>query len=92
MRKATREVQVKLDQMADIPTDLAARINKLYENLRYLTATKNSEALILEGEYLDQMKVVKNNLFDSPPNYERIYEIIKNCERISKERKQIFSL
>lgn len=91
MKKATKEVQFKLDQMAEIPAEIISKLNELQENLRYISPSDNHGAIELEGHFITQMKAVNNCLFDSPLNFDRIIENIKNCERTYKERKQIFS-
>jgi len=91
MKKATKEVQLKLDQITNIPTDVNTRINEIQENLRYISPSDNNEATELESNFITQMKAVSDCLSDSPLNFDRILENIKNCEQTYKERKRIFS-
>ena len=91
MKKATKEVQLKLNQMKDIPADLIIRTTVLQDNLRFISPCNNQEAFDLEINFLNEIKTVQDCLFDTPLNYDRIIENIQNCERIFKERKQSFS-
>ena len=91
MKKATKEVQLKLDQMTEIPVEIISKLNELQENLRYISPSDNQDAIELEGNFITQMKAVSNCFFDIPLNFDRIIGNIKNCERTYKERKQIFS-
>jgi len=91
MKKITKEVQLKFDQMTNIPDDIISKINELQENLRYISPSNNIEAIELEENYVNQMRLVSNCLFDIPLNFDKIKENIKNCEINYKERKQIFS-
>lgn len=91
MKKATKEVQLKLDQMTNIPADVILKVNELFDNLRFISPTQNPDATILERNYINQIKAVHDCLFDSPFNFDRIMENIKNCERTYKEIKQIYS-
>lgn len=91
MKKATKEVQLKLDQMTNIPAAVILKVNELYDNLRFISPTQNPDATNLERNYVNQIKAVHDCLFDSPLNFDKIMENIKNCERTYNERKQIFS-
>ena len=91
MKKTTKEVQLKLDKLKNIPVDIITKMSEIQENLRYISPSDNSSAIELEMNFITQMEAVNNCLFDSPLNFERILENIKNCERTYKERKQIFS-
>lgn len=91
MKKATKKVQLKLDQMKDISKEIINNINDLQENLRYLSPCDNPEAFELEASFLLQMKAVNDNLFITPIDNEQIIEQIENCKRTYQERKQLFS-
>jgi len=91
MKKATKEVQLKIDMMKDIPSDIISRLNALQENLRFLSPCNNNDAFELENKFVDEMKTLNNYFFNIPLNFDNIDENIRNCERIFKERKQVFS-
>lgn len=91
MKKATKELQLKLDAMNNIPTEITSRINELQENLRYLSPSNNSDAIVLESKFLDDVRSLHYCFLDNPINMEAIISNIKNCERTYNERKQVFS-
>ena len=91
MKKATKELQLKLDAMNNIPTEIISRINELEDNLRYLSPSNNNDALVLEAKFLDDVKSLHNCFLDIPLNMKVVISKIKNCERTYKERKQVFS-
>jgi hypothetical protein len=91
MKRATKELQLKLDAINNIPTEIISRINELHENLRYLSPSNNNDALVLETKFLDDVKLLFYCFSDSPINMEAVISNIKNCERTYKERKQVFS-
>lgn len=91
MKKATKEVQLKIDQMKNIPTDIINKLNDLQENLRYLSPCNNSNAYELEAKFVEEMRALNGCFFDIPLNLEKINDNIQNCNRTLKERKQIFS-
>lgn len=92
MKKATKGVQLKLDQMKGIPKDIINEMNSLQENLRYLSPCDNPEAFELESSFLLQMKAIQDSLFNNPIDNERLMEMIESCHRIYQERKQLFSI
>jgi len=91
MKKVTKKVQLKLDQMKDISKEIINSMNDLQENLRYLSPCDNPEAFELEASFLLQMKAMNDNLFINPIDNEQIIEQIENCKRTYQERKQLFS-
>jgi len=91
MKKATKEVQLKIDQMKNIPTDIINKLNDLQENLRFLSPCNNSNAYELEAKFVEEMRALNGCFFDIPLNLEKINDNIQNCNRTLKERKQVFS-
>ncbi len=91
MKKATKEIQLKIDQMKNIPTDIVNKLNDLQENLRFLSPCNNSNAYELEAKFVEEMRALNGCFFDIPLNIDKINENIQNCNRTLKERKQVFS-
>lgn len=91
MKKNTREVMLKMEQMKNIPTDIYNSVNGLFENLRFISISSNKDAIELEKNYLNEIAQLKVKLTGDPIDVEKIREIIANCERIYKERKQVYS-
>jgi len=91
MKKATMKVQLKLEQINNIPNEIISRITTLQENLRFISPCDNPKAFELETKYLNEMNAVQDCLFNIPINYKKIIEIFQNCEKTYNERKQIFS-
>ena len=91
MKRATKELQLKLDAMNNIPTEIISRLNELQENLRYLSPSNNNEALVLESKFIEEVRILSNCFSKEPLNMEVVISNIKNCERTYKERKQVFS-
>lgn len=91
MKKVTKELQLKLDTMQDIPSEIISRIDELQENLRFLSPCNNSSAVELEKQFIDEMRVLDLSFSETPLNPENTISHIKNCERTYNERKQVFS-
>lgn len=92
MRKVTKELQLKLDAMNNIPPEIIISINELQENLRYLSPSNNSDAILLEEKFVEEVRVLSDCFSDDLLNMEIVIYNIKNCERTLDERKQFFSL
>jgi len=91
MKKATKEIQLKIGQMKNIPNDIVNKLNDLQENLRFLSPCNNSNAYELEAKFVEDMRALNGCFFDIPLNLEKINDNIQNCNRTLKERKQVFS-
>lgn len=91
MKKITKEVQLKLEQMNNVPALVRENVDNLQENLRFLSPSDNADSILLESEYVNEMKSLWAMLFNVNPDYSRIQEQIRSCERKYKERKQQYS-
>jgi hypothetical protein len=91
MKKVTKELQLKVDAMNNIPNEIATSINEFQENLRFLSPSNSSTSIGLENKFVEEIRVLSNCFEDNPLNIEMIMRNIKNCERTYKERKQVFS-
>jgi len=92
MKKITGDIQIRLDQLNDVPSAITDRISLLYENLRFISPNNKNEAVELELNFTKEIRLVQDGLFEMPVNYERITTNIQNCESIYKERKQLYSI
>ncbi len=91
MKKAIKEIQLKLALMDNVPKETLNRINDLQENLRYLSPGNSNEAFALESEFVYEMKNLANCFLTSPFDIEAIINKLKKCELIYGERKNIYS-
>jgi hypothetical protein len=91
MKRELKELQIKLDNLKNVPDEIITRINELNDNLRYLSPSNNDEALFLENKFVTEVRTLSSCFSDSTLNLELILKNIKNCERIFKERKNVFS-
>jgi hypothetical protein len=90
MKKATKDVGLRLEQLKNIQPNIFTRVSALQEQLRYLSPCNNQSALILEENYLKEMQAVRDLLY-GPFDEEKIMERIKNCEVTYRERKHNYS-
>lgn len=91
MKKATKGLQIQLDNVHTVPVEIINRIKELQENLRYLSPSNSSDAYALEDRFLEQIKSLSNCFIEDPINMEAVISNIKNCERTYQERKNTYS-
>lgn len=91
MKRSTKRVQIKIDQMKIVPADIIDKVNDLQENLRFISPCNNRDASELEANFIEEMKTLNTCFFDIPLNIEIINDNIQNCSRTLKERKQVYS-
>jgi hypothetical protein len=91
MKKATQELQMKLDSEQNIPSEILSRLTFLQDDLRFLSPCNNDDAMTLELKFIKEIKALNDCFFDLPINIEKIDCHLKSCEFAVKERKQIFS-
>ena len=91
MKKTTGVVQKDLGQMDGIPAGLIAKLDDLYEKLRFISPSDNKEAHDLENQFLKEMQAIRHYLAETPPDFDKILAALNLCEQAYKERKQIFS-
>ncbi|MDY0342658.1 MAG: hypothetical protein RBR28_03740 [Lentimicrobium sp.] len=91
MRNATKELQLKLDTMKDIPVEITSKIINLQGNLRFLSPCNTNEATGLEKKFVEGIKILKDSIAGSPLDMDEVNNNIRNCERIYNDRKHIYS-
>ena len=92
MKKITGNIQIRLAQLKDVPPAVTDRITALHENLRFISPNNQKDAVDLELNFTREIRLVQDDLFEMPVNYERITVNLQNCESIYKERKQMYSI
>jgi len=92
MKKAMKEVQIKLDLIKNTPAEILSEVLILQEDILYISPCNNQDAYELETNLLIELKAVKDCLFEFPLNSEKIIEKIQNCQRICIARKGIYSI
>jgi hypothetical protein len=91
MKKVTKDLQVKMEQTLNIPSDLKKRVSFLLENIRYISPSNTEEAIELESNYLKSIKSIQDCLYEVPLNIDSLTDNLNSCERIYNDRKQVYS-
>jgi hypothetical protein len=88
LKNATKDLQLKIETLNNVPIEITNKISALQENLRYLSPCNTRESNILESKFLEGIKTLNNDFSVSPLNIEKLNANIKNVEGIYKLRKQ----
>jgi len=77
--------------MNNLPAGLFKKITDMQDDLRFISPSDNAVAKSLENEFVMKMKSVYDSLYNLPLDEELINRIVHDCNRIYRDRKQIFS-
>jgi hypothetical protein len=91
MKKAIKDIQLKLALMDNIPKEATDHVNDLQENLCYLSPGNSNDAFALESEFVEEARSIVNCLTNTPFNLENVIHKMKKCKLIYAERKNIYS-
>jgi len=92
MIEASKLVLSKIDQIEEsVPSEIKSKLNEILDELRFLSPCNHTEAIRLEKYFIESMNSINSQLFVIPLNIEEINKKIKDCDRISKERKLFYS-
>lgn len=91
MIKKTHYAIKKLKALPTADDIMFNQMQLLEEDLRYITPSDESDARILEMEYIKRMEEILFLLDSIKPDREQILKKTKECREIYNERKRIFS-
>ena len=91
MKTAMRNLKDKMNDLNDLPEQFKQRINRLEENLRFISPSNNSEVYNLENSFVETLNDIKAAISDYAMNEERIESNLKKSERLYQNRKSIYS-
>jgi hypothetical protein len=78
--------------MNGISSELKFRLNKISEDLRYVSPSNSVDALDIESTLLAMVNRINDLLYHYENNKESIELTVKQCEKLIKERKQVYSI
>jgi len=92
IRVETKKIKLTIEEMKNVPETIAAKINTLYDELKFVPMSNNPTCVDLDNKYLAGIKSVSDFLNSFPVNFDKITEIIENCQRTLNERKNNLSI
>jgi hypothetical protein len=91
IQKATKRLASRIELMTNISPEIKYRVNKMVEELRFVSPTNNSDSYEIEMMYLSLLDKLDLMLINFESNKENIDLTIKQCDQLIKERKQVYS-
>lgn len=91
MKKAVYNLRNKMAGVGDLPESLIDKINKLNEELQYLSPVNNEDSYELEKSFIETVNDINFALVNHSLNKEKIERDLIKCEHIFQNRKQIYS-
>lgn len=92
MRRAFNELKHTVYNSSDIPQEVRSRIERLEENLQYISPSDNPEAVALEKQFSKIVHDVNLSVNSYSDNSDRIMSLLGKADYILKNRKSIYSL
>jgi len=92
MKNAMQNLKNKMNDLDVLPQDFIRRINRLEENLRFVSPSNKSEAHELERIFVQTANDMAYALSDFSTNKERIEIKLTNLESFHQQRKNSYSI
>lgn len=91
MKDAMRGLNDEMNDLSNLPEYFISKINTLEDNLRFISPTENSEAYILEKQFISVIKDIEFAISNYSMNEDSIGSNLKKAERIYQNRRNIYS-
>ncbi len=91
MKKAVTKLKDSIIGHSSLPEDITTKINKLEEELRYLSPCNSPDAFSLETEFVEIIGTVTISIPNYLMNQEKINAALRKAEHILKNRRSIYS-
>ena len=91
LKKATKNLVLRTELMSDLSPEFKYNINRLLEDIRYLSPSNNLDANQLDEKYIETIRRIDDMLYNKENNKENMDVALKQCAQFLKERKQLYS-
>jgi hypothetical protein len=92
IQKVTKNTFSRIELMNGISPELKFKVNKILEDLRYISPSNSVDALDIESNLLVMINKINDLLYHYDNNKESIETTVMQCEQLIKERKQVYSI
>jgi hypothetical protein len=92
IQKVSKNAISRIELMNGISPELKFRLNNISEDLRYVSPSNSVDALDIESTLLAMVNRINDLLYHYENNKESIELTVKQCEKLIKERKQVYSI
>ena len=91
LKKATKNLVLRAELMSDLSPEFKYNLNRLMEDIRFLSPSNNVDANQLDEKYIETIRRVDDMLYNKENNKENMDIALKQCAQFLKERKQLYS-
>lgn len=91
MRKAAKQSLAGVSAMADAPTGIATRLERMAEDIRYLSPGNGAQTRALEQGFTEEMRRLSRILSEQPLQEQELNRLLQSCESMLKERRQSYA-
>ena len=91
LKKATKNLVLRSELMSDLSPEFKYNLNRLLEDIRYLSPSNNLDANQLDEKYIETIRRIDDMLYNKENNKENMDVALKQCAQFLKERKQLYS-
>ena len=91
LKKVTKALVLRTELMSDLTPEFKYNLNRLLEDMRYLSPSNNFDANEVDEKYIQTIRRIDDMLYNKESNKENIDIALKQCAQFIKERKQLYS-
>ena len=92
MRRAFGELKQMVYNSSNTPQEVRSKIEKIEEDLRYISPSEHPEAAALEKQFSEMVRDFCINVNSYSENSDRVMSLLEKVDYILKSRKSIYSL
>lgn len=91
VKRAWRDLLEKIDSLPDSPGELRGRVDRMVQEMRYLSPTNNDEALTTDRQLVEGAEAIGRMLGDYRLNHDQAEQQLAHCERLLQRRRTQYS-
>lgn len=91
VKRAWRTLLEKIDQKGDVPGELRGRVERMVQELRYLSPSNNAEAMATDHQLVEGAESIGRMIGDYRMNHDQAEQMVARCERMLQQRRTQYS-
>jgi hypothetical protein len=91
VKRAWRDLLEKVDQNGNIPSELRGRVDRMVQELRYLSPSNNTDAQTTDHQLVEGAETIGRMIGDYRMNNDQVEQKLAQCERLLQRRRTQYS-